>query len=470
MAYITGNREQRVLLPSCIDEYIAPDDPVRAYDAVVEQMDLTALGIATEPDRVGAPAFDPRAMLKLLVYGYSYGIRSSRQLERATYHNLSFIWLLGGLTPDHKTIARFRRDHRAALAHVLKQCAQVCLRLGVIAGNTLFVDGTKIRANASMKQTWTAKRCQEMLQEVEDRIATILATCDATDAHEATHPSAIQMPPALAQQRQLRHQVQTILQELAHADTTALNTTDRDAGRMRMGGQVDMGYNCQSVVDDQHGLIVHTAVVNASNDVGQFSTPLREAQETLGKPCTTACADMGYCSPDDLQKSLVQGVDVIVPILRHSDFRDQFVYDATHDVYRCPEGHVLRYVGDHQRNKYRAYQADATQCQRCPQFGHCTTSPYGRRIARPFTEPIRERLEHRYRQPDAPVLMRRRKLRAEPPFGHIKHNLGMRMFVLRGQRGAAAEMALAATAFNIRRLVTLVGVAGLMQQLGHTSL
>jgi hypothetical protein len=133
--------------------------------------------------------------------------------------------------------------------------------------------------------------------------------------------------PALAQLRQLRHQVQAILHELAHAGTTA-------------------------------------------------------------------CADMGYCSPADLQQSLAQGVDVIVPILRHSDFRDQFVYDAAQDVYRCSEGHVLRYVGDHQRYKYRAYQADATQCQCCPQFGHCITSRSGRRIARPFTEHIRERLEH----------------------------------------------------------------------------
>src|ERR1700730_7297325 len=126
MAYITGDRKQNQLLPTYIEDYILPDHPVHVYDAFVEQLDLNCLGIELDPDRVGHPEFDPQAMLKLLVYGYSYGIRSSRKLERATHHNLSFVWLMGGLKPDHKTIARFRRQHRQALRHVLKRCAQVC--------------------------------------------------------------------------------------------------------------------------------------------------------------------------------------------------------------------------------------------------------------------------------------------------------------------------------------------------------
>jgi transposase len=165
MPYLVGVRDQNQLFPACIEEYISPEDPVRAYDAFVEQVDFAQLGIKLNEHQVGPPEFDPRAMVKLLVYGYSYGIRSSRKLERATHHNVSFIWLMGGLKPDHKTIARFRRDNAAALKNILRQCAQVCLRLGLIAGNTPFVDGTKIRANASMKHTWTADRCKKSMQE-----------------------------------------------------------------------------------------------------------------------------------------------------------------------------------------------------------------------------------------------------------------------------------------------------------------
>ena len=155
MPYITGERKQTLILPTSIEDYIRPDDPVRAYDAFVDQLDFQALGIFLDPHQVGHPEFDPAAMVKLLIYGYSYGIRSSRKLERATHHNLSFIWLTGGLKPDHKTIARFRQNNKDALKNILRQCAHICIKLGLIEGNTLFVDGTKIRANASMKNTWT---------------------------------------------------------------------------------------------------------------------------------------------------------------------------------------------------------------------------------------------------------------------------------------------------------------------------
>ncbi len=345
MAYITGNRDQRTLLPDCLDDYVGADDAVRAYDAFVDQLDLAELGIEVDPYQVGHPEFDPRAMLKLLVYGYSYGLRSSRKLERATYHNLSFIWLMGGLRPDHKTIARFRRDQRAALGQVLKQCAQVCVRLGLIAGNTLFVDGTKMRANASMKHTWTAKRCADSLQAIEQRIDAILSECEVTDQLEGHQSSAVSMQRELEDQQQLKAQIQSILSELKTQERTALNTTDPESGRMRNGAQIETGYNCQHVVDDQHGLIVHSEVSSASNDVGQFSGPMRAAQDTVGSICQTACADAGYSSPDDLQTVLDQGVDVVVPIVHHSDFRDHFSYDASSNTYRCPEGHTLRFAG-----------------------------------------------------------------------------------------------------------------------------
>jgi transposase len=466
MPYITGQREQNQLFPACIEEYIDAADPVRAYDAFVDALDFAQLGIEDDPYRVGHPQFDPRAMVKLLVYGYSYGIRSSRKLERATYHNVSFIWLIGGLKPDHKTIARFRRDQAGALKNVLKQCARVCLRLGLVEGNTLFVDGTKVRANASMKHTWTAERCQKSLGEIDRRIEAILKECERVDQSEETHGSSVKMQQALQDQRDLKAQIDGALAELQEQDKTALNTTDPECARVRNGGQIETGYNCQAVVDDRHGLIVHSDVLNQSNDVGLFSEQIAAAQDTLEKVCQRAVADTGYSSPEDLKKSLDQNIDVVVPINRCSDFRDHFSYDADQDIYRCPEGHVLRYAGINNRNKSHMYSmTDAAICLQCPRFGSCTRSRAGRRVERPFTEEIRERLEARYRLPDAPLLMRRRKMRAEHPFGHIKHNLGMRAFLMRGLGGVRTEMALAATAFNVTRMIKLMGIVALIQKL-----
>jgi transposase len=466
MPYIIGQREQSQLFPASIEEYIGPEDPVRAYDAFVEQLDLGQLGIEVDEHRVGHPEFDPRAMIKLLVYGYSYGIRSSRKLERATYHNLSFIWLMGGLKPDHKTIARFRVNHATALKSSLRQCAQVCLKLGLIEGNTLFLDGTKIRANASMKNTWTVERCQKSMREIDQRIEAILKECEAIDQSEQQQASLVKMRDHLQDQQQLKAKIGKVFEELQQQGKTALNTTDPESTRVRNGGQIETGYNCQAVVDDRHGLIVHNDVVSQSNDGGLFSGQIQGAQETLGKVCQHACADAGFSAAEDLQIILEQGVDVVVPIVRHSDFRDHFAYDADADIYRCEQGHELKYIGNHKDHKTRIYQiADPLTCRRCPAFGICTKAAQGRRVERPFAEAVRERLEARYRLPDAQNLMRKRKMRAEHPFGHIKHNLGMRAFLMRGLRGAQTEAALAATAFNLTRMIKLIGMAALIRRL-----
>jgi transposase len=277
MPYITGERKQTLILPASIEDYIRPDDPVRAYDAFVDQLDFQALGIFLDSHQVGHPEFDPAAMVKLLVYGYSYGIRSSRKLERATHHNLSFIWLTGGLKPDHKTIARFRRNNKDALKNILRQCAHICIKLGLIEGSTLFVDGTKIRANASMKNTWTEKRCLESLKELDKRIEILLAECEQADQAEQDRSSLVKMEQRLGNQNQLKAEIQGILKGLKDGDKTAINTTDPESGRFRKGpGQIDVGYNCQTVVDDKHGLIVHADVVSEGNDQGQFSPQIEE--------------------------------------------------------------------------------------------------------------------------------------------------------------------------------------------------
>lgn len=430
-------------------------------------MDFAQLGIPLDPDQVGHPEFDPRAMLKLLVYGYSYGIRSSRKLERATHHNLSFIWLLGGLRPDHKTIARFRRDHRGALKEVLRHCAYLCLKLGLIDGNTLFVDGTKVGANASHKNTWTPKRCASALAEIDQRIETILEECDQADQVEEDQPSLVTLRQALQEQQQLRAQVQTTLDELTTQNKTGVNTTDPECGRMRTGPHVEPGYNWQLVVDDKYGLLVHTDVVSASNDVNQLRPQLQHAHDVTGKTCGTACADAGYSNPEEAQTLLDQGVDVIVPVVRHSQFRDHFTYSAETDLYQCPEGHHLKYIGNHigrDHTRARVYAiTNPVLCRECPQFGTCTTSSQGRRLERPFSEAIRERLEQRYQQPDAQAIARRRQCRSEHPFGHLKHNLGMRSFLLRGLAGVRAEAALAATAFNLTRMIKVAGVHALVR-------
>ena len=475
MAYRYGNRNQLQLFPSSIEEYVTPDDPVRVYDAFIEALDLEKLGLYLDPHHVGNPAYHPKTMLKLLVYAYSYGIRSSRKIEKATYHNLSFIWLTQGLRPDHKTIAEFRRKNRSQLADVLKQCAHLCIELNLIEGNTLFLDGSKIRANASIKKTWDQKKAQRALQHIDQRIAELLNECDEQDEAEEESGSFVKMDESLKDQKVLQAKIQRILAELEEKKQKSLNTTDPDCTRINSINGTHAGYNVQSVVDDQHGLILSVDVVSENNDYNQFAKQIDQANELLEQKCQVACADSGYASTTELAKIDQQGIKVIVPSQRQvsektpSPFaKEQFPYDHLHDRYICPEGHQLTfsYLNKNKKNGHKHYMISAKKiCLSCSHYGVCTQSKQGRKIIRLVNEELREKFEAQYLEPESQAIYRRRKAKVELPFGHIKRNLGVNAFLLRGLQGVKAEASLLGTCFNLVRMITILGVTTLVRLL-----
>ena len=471
MAYRYGNRNQIRLLPESMEDYVAPDDPVRAYDAFIKALDFRDLGITLDPNKVGNSEYHPQAMLKLLVYGYSYGIRSSRKLERATHHNLSFIWLTSGLKPDHKTIAEFRRKNKEALANVLKQCARICIKLNLIEGNTLFVDGTKIRANASIKNTWDKKKTQRALKHIDKRIKDILTQCDTVDESEEGTGSLITMDKELKDQKILESKVKGILKELEEEKQKSLNTIDPECTRINSLQGSHAGFNFQSTVDEKEGLILSIDVVSENNDFNQFASQINKANETLGKKCKTACADSGYASTEELEKIDQQGIKVIVPSQRqarkgepHEFAKERFTYDSKNDTYICPEGHKLIFYCLNEKNK--AYMiSDKRICFSCPHYGTCTRSKTGRMVTRLLKEEVRQKLEAQYDEPSSQEIYKLRKEKVELPFGHIKRNLKVDSFLLRGQKGVKAEASILSTCFNLVRMITLLGVPALVKEL-----
>jgi transposase len=473
MAYRSGDRSQQTLLPPSVEDYVAFDAPVRAYDAMVEAMDLSAMGFFLDGSKVGNPQYDPKAMLKLLVYGYSYGIRSSRKLERECHYNLSFIWLTGGLKPDHKTIAEFRRKNKGALQQVIRQCARICIDLNLIDGNVLFIDGTRLRANAAIESSWTADKCNNRLAELDKRITTLLSDCEAADESESEQSSLVHLEEKLADSKALKARIEDVLGRLNTEKRTSLNTTDEDCVRIHSRQGSHAGYNAQIAVDDANGLIVNSDVAPENNDMKQFATQLEQANAVLDTPCKTACADAGYADYGTLSHVDRKETDVIVPpqleILKEPSGpfdKWNFKYDADKDVYICPEGHELRYVGTETKNRCRSYYAGKV-CWTCKHFGNCTKarSVQGRRIRRYEHEDLHAELEKRYAQADAKEIFARRKELVEHPFGHIKRNLNAGHFLLRGLAGVRAEMSLLAGCFDIRRMITMLGVQGLAARL-----
>ena len=186
MAYIIGNRDQNTLFPPAIQDYVGKEDPVRAYDAFIESLDLQEMGFEINAYKAGAHEYHPGTLLKLIVYGYAYGERSSRRLERACCHNLSFMWLVSGIKPDYRTIARFRRENKESIKQVLNQNVKFCIEIGLIEGNTLFIDGSKFRANASINNTWDEKKCGKYLEIAEKNIERILEEAERVDKEEGS--------------------------------------------------------------------------------------------------------------------------------------------------------------------------------------------------------------------------------------------------------------------------------------------
>lgn len=464
MAYRYGDRYQMNLFPESIEDYVSPDDPVRAYDAFVETLNLSELEIAIDEKKEGNPEYYPKTMLKLLLYGYSYGTRGSRKLERACYHNISFIWLMGGLKPDHKTISEFRKRNKKKLKNIIKQCAKMCVKLGLIEGNTLFVDGTKIRANASINNTFTKERAETLLENIDKRIEQILDECDAIDEKEQNNFSLVKMQEELKDKKVLRAKIENIVKELQEEDKKSINLIDKACVKVKGRQGTHAGYNGQIVVDEKHGLIVNSDVVSASNDSNQFSVQIEQANEVIEHKCNNACSDAGYSSIDDLKKIDDQGINVIVPSQKQAHGtksklfdKEHFKYDRDKDCYICPCGHILQYSFFDKFKKHRIYQIiDKSICLTCKHFGSCTKSVInGRKIRRLLNEDIKLKLEQKYKEQKSQDIYKLRKERVEHQFGHIKRNLGVTSFFLKGLDGVKAEMSLFSSCFNILRMVTI---------------
>jgi transposase len=460
MAYRCGDRYQQTLLPPSIEEYVSADDPVRAYDAFIEVLNLKELGISYDWHKVGNSTYEPKSMLKLLVYGCSYGWHSSRKLERALHHNVSFMWLTGGLKPDHKTISEFRRKNKKALGRIIKQCARVCLKMELIEGNVLFIDSSKIKANASKDKNYT----EEYYKELDKRIEAELEKADRADEAESRQGSYVKMK----NNKDLRATIKTILAELKgnskneQGEYRTRNLTDPESRLMKSSQGKQICYSIQNVVDEKNGLIISTQAESEENDVSQFAKQIKNAEETLNKKSKIACADAGYSNTKELAKIDKQETLVIVPTKHQAQHKpekpfnkNEFSYDKQKDCYRCPEGQRLKYKGVKEKGKIEYRIEKAQICKHCKHFGICTKADSGRRIIRLRQEELKEKFERQYEQ-NQQIYVKRKTI-AERPFAYIKHIIGKRNFLTRGKNAVEAEISLASTCFNIVRMLTILG-------------
>ena len=478
MAFKIGNREQQTFFPPVIDDYVSSQDPVRVYNAFVDALDFQQLGISLIP-KAGAERYEPVRMLKLIIYSYSYGLRSARLIERACYHNLSYIWLMGELKPDYRTIARFRSEHKGVIKKVLKQCVRMCVNMGLVDGNTLFIDGSKFRADASIENTLSREQVEKELKKAEDSIEQLLNECERKDQEEDGRPSLVETQEKITGQERLAERMKQCLAKINSEKLSSINTVDPDCVIAKSRQGTHAVHNVQCVTDRKHGLIVQADTVGEPNDNNQLLPQTKQAEENIGCPPKIVCTDAGFFNPRETEK-IDPAITVIMPSPRqaHEDKtavktvpglfdKVNFQYDKEHDEYTCPDGKRLTHKGvDSERPHRNIYQAKSSDCLKCPYWGACTTAKHGRKVIRSEYEDIIKKQETIYKSEYGQEIYKLRKQRAEHPFGHIKRNLHAGQFLLRGREKVNAEISVLATCFNITRMITIIGVTTLIANLG----
>ena len=476
--FIEGlDRSQTSLLPECIDDYVDEDNPVRAVDAFVYMLDLAALGFNVEPEATGRPGYHPATMLKLYVYGYLNQVQSSRRLERECGRNLELIWLMGRLAPDFKTIADFRKDNGPAIRKVCRQFVTLCRGMDLLDSTLVAIDGSKFKAVNTKEKNFTREKLRRRLGEIDTAIKRYLAELDRADEVLSKtgglppESSLVRAVKKLAHLKKEARRLKAVESRMDKTGETQVSLTDPDARSMATTSKQPrvVGYNVQSAVDTKHHLIVAHDVTNHGYDRDALAMMARAAREAMGRDDIEAIADKGYYKGEEIVACENEGIAVTVSKPHTSNAaargrfdRNDFVYDADANLYVCPAGQRLTYrmTTKEGGKTMHSYWAAVPTCTTCPIKDRCTTGKE-RRIKRWEHEAVLDRVQKRL--DDDPSKIPLRSKTVEHPFGTIKGWIGATHFHMKTLAHVGTEIALHVLAYNMKRVVAIVGVAGLIK-------
>jgi transposase len=475
--FIEGaDRRQQTLLPDAIEDYVGEENPVRVIDAFVDMLDLASLGFAgVIPEETGRPSYHPATLLKIYVYGYLNQVQSSRSLERECHRNLELIWLTGRLAPDFKTIADFRRDNGSAIRRVCAQFVALCRNLHLLDSASVAIDGSKFKAVNHREKNFTQDRLTRRMAAIEGTIDRYLAELDRADRqHELTGVAVLpakveRLKRGIETLKQKLKSLSTLETQMRAADEQQISLTDPDARAMtsQSHSAYVVGYNVQSAVDTQNHIIVAHEVSNVGIDKGHLSSMAGKARAALEVESIEVLADRGYFKSEEIAACEATGIEAYVPKPLTSNARAEgrfdrrdFVYDRESNSYVCPAGERLSYrmtTTDAGKIMHRYW---SSVCGACALKKHCTSSPQ-RRIARWEHEEVLERAQERLDQrPDAMIV---RRSTVEHPFASIKAWMGATHFRMKTLKHVATEMALHVLAYNLKRVMAILGVRELLR-------
>ena len=467
-----ADRGQSTLLPECLDEWIDESNPVRAVDAFVDALDLGQLGFeGIVPEATGRPSYHPSALLKLYIYGYLNRVQSSRRLEREAGRNLEVIWLLGRLAPDDKTIADFRKDNGSAIRKVCAQFVELCRAMGLLTKASVAIDGSKFKAVNNRDRNFTRAKVERRRAQLEESVSRYLSqldTADLQDPSEALAAKTSHLKDKLAKLTIEMQKLEAYEKAMLASPDQQISLTDPDCRSMATSGRGSgvVGYNVQVAVDtEQHLIIVHE-VTNRGSDRAQLANMATQAKAVLGVDKLEAVADRGYYSGEEIKACEDADIAVTLPKPATSGMeakgqfgKHDFVYLADDDAYRCPAGEMLSYHSATVDNGRTIRRYWTRACLTCPLKARCTKARH-RVISRWEHEHVMEAAQKRL--DENPQAMRQRRETVEHPFGTLKMRMGATHFLMKRLPKVATEMALHVLAYNLTRVMNIVGVKPLL--------
>ena len=471
--YIEGaDRDQGTLFPELLEDWIDENNPVRVIDVFVDELDLGDLGFKRHvPETTGRPGYHPAVLLRLYIYGYLNRVQSSRRLEREAGRNVEVMWLTGRLAPDHKTIADFRKHNGRAIRKVCSRFVSICRDLGLFREASVAIDGSKFKAVNNRDKNFTAAKLKRRMKQIEESVSRYLHQLDSADRQEpspARESRAMRLNEKIAKLKEEMQRLEKLeVRRLASPDQQ-ISLTDPDSRSMATGGRGSgvVGYNVQAAVGIKYHLIATHDVTNIGHDRSQLSPMSKRTKAVLETDKLEVVADRGYYDSEEILACDKADIEVTLPKPMTSGNRSKgrfvkadFRYVREEDIYICPAGERLIYHTTNVENGLRLRRYWTNACSRCAIKDQCTTGKE-RRIRRWEKEHVLEAVQQRL--DEHPEKMRQRRETVEHPFGTIKSWMGATHFQMKTLKKVRTEMALHVLAYNLRRVINILGPRPLM--------
>ena len=479
MQHIQGISRHQLQMSS-LEDKITADNPVRFIDAFVNHIDPVKIGFQPKILKTeGRPNFRLEVFLKLYLYGYLNGVRSSRRLEKECFRNIEVQWLLEAIYPNYHSIADFRKDNPKALKQLFKLFVSFLKDAELIAGDTIAIDGTKSRAHNSKKANYNQKKIDKHKEYIQAKSQEYLDQLDQNDIQE--NPVAIKnIQQKIERLKQNKIKYELLEEELKNSGEPQISTTDADARALLVQGQVvEVSYNIQAAVDSKHNLVVATHTINR-NDKNALAAIALEVKENLALETFTVLVDKGYHNGRELHTCQQNNITTIVAVPEQGKSNEngtqpeylvsKFIYNKENNSYTCPEGKTLTTTGSwHKKTgrteesgyNFQKYRTPA--CKTCLVKDLCTSRKGGRELDRSQYADAVEENHHRYK--DNPQLYRKRQEINEHIFGTIKRKWGYNYTDLVGLEKVNGEHSLIMLVYNIKRSINILGVPDLIAKL-----